>query len=202
MTTTTSSWDKALDIRRVTVWVVRILTYLIYAYIIVVEIILLLGFILKLFGANPTSGFVDWVYHALDRVMAPFRGIFAPIELGTAGNDVLAVFDTSIIFAMIVYGFVLLGFRLLLDWLTHRLAIIDARKAELDAENAAREAQARAEQARAAQEAAIAAAYAQASAPAAQPTPGTPAPSAPVPPAPGSPVPPPPPGPGTNPPSA
>ena len=201
MTTTTSSWDKALDIRRVTVWVVRILTYLIYAYIIVVEVFLLLGFILKLFGANPTSGFVDFVYHALDRAMAPFRGIFAPIELGTAGNDVLAVFDTSIVFAMIVYGFVLLLFRLLLDWLTHRLAIIDARKAELDAENAAREAQARAEQARAAQEAAIAAAYAQSSAPAPapQPAPGTPGPGAPAAPAPGS-VPPPPPG--SNPPSA
>ena len=194
-----------MDIRRVTVWIVRVLTYLIYAYIIFVEIILLLGFILKLFGANPTSGFVDWVYHALDRVMAPFRGIFAPIDLGTAGNDVPAVFDTSIMFAMIVYGFVLLGFRLLLDWLTHRLSVIDARKAELDAEHAA---QARAAQARAAQEAAIAASYAQTSAPvpAAQPVPGTPGPAAPAAPAPGAganPVPPPPPAPpGGNPPSA
>ena len=196
MTTSTSSWDKALDIRRVTVWAVRILGYLIYAYIIVVEIFLLLGFILKLFGANPSSGFVDWVYHALDRVMAPFRGIFAPIELGTAGNDVLAVFDTSILFAMIVYGFLLLGFRLLLDWLEHRLAIIDARKAELDAERARREAQA-------AQDAAIAA-YAQSQAVApAQPAAAVPSPVV-QPPAPAStpspnPVPPPPPPGGTSP---
>ena len=53
--------------------------------------------------------------------MSPFRGIFAPIELGTTANDVPAVLDTSILFAMIVYAIVLLGLRELIDWLTLRL---------------------------------------------------------------------------------
>ena len=36
--------------------------------------------------------------------MERFRGIFTPIELGLTGNDVEAVLDTSVLFAMLVYG--------------------------------------------------------------------------------------------------
>ena len=63
--------------------------------------------------------------------MAPFRGIFAPIELGTTGNDVAAVFDTSVLFAMIIYGIVALGFSVLIGWLSGRLDQIHAAEDEL-----------------------------------------------------------------------
>ncbi len=103
----------------------RVIGYLIYIYVVFVEIILFLGFFLLLFGANPSSSFVEWVYRSVDRAMRPFRGIFEPIELGTTSGDVPAVFDTSIIFAMIIYGIVALLLKAGLDWLTDRINRID-----------------------------------------------------------------------------
>lgn len=114
------------DPKRVVVWVTRAVSYVAYVYVLFVEIILLLGFLLKLFGANPTSGFVDWAYRNLDRVMEPFRGIFSPIELGTPGNsDVPAEFETSVLFAMVIYGILLLVIHIVIQWLTHRIDKID-----------------------------------------------------------------------------
>ena len=123
--------SKALSERKAIVWALRAVSYLVYFYLIVVEIILLIGFFLLLFGANPTAGFTQWAYRNLDRVMQPFRGIFAPIELGTTGNDVAATFDTSVLFAMIIYGIVALLFSVLIGWLSGRLDQIHAAEDEL-----------------------------------------------------------------------
>jgi hypothetical protein len=83
-----------------------------------------MGFFLLLFGANPDAGFSEWVYRGLDRVMAPFRGIFEPVPLN--GNSVL---DTSVMFAMIVYGIACLFLSALIAWLTDKLALQSARNA-------------------------------------------------------------------------
>ena len=83
----------------------------------------MLGFFLLLFGANPEAGFAEWVYRSLDRVMAPFRGIFESIEL--TGNSVL---DTSVLFAMIVYGIVGLCLSAAIDWLTEKMYQLRARQ--------------------------------------------------------------------------
>jgi hypothetical protein len=117
--------------RRAIVWIARAVSYLVYFYLLVVQVILLLGFVLLLFGASPTAGFTQWVYRNLDRVMAPFRGIFTPIELGTTGNDVPAIFETSVLFAMIIYGIVALVFGAVISWLSDRLGQFDAVEAEL-----------------------------------------------------------------------
>lgn len=58
--------------------------------------------------------------------MRPFRGIFEPIELGTTGNDVEAVFDTSVLFAMVIYGIVVLVIHAVISWLSGRIERIDA----------------------------------------------------------------------------
>jgi uncharacterized protein YggT (Ycf19 family) len=79
--------------------IARALTYLAYAFVIVALLILLLGFFLQLFGANPDAPFAEWLYRGLKRVMAPFRGLFEPVAL-----DGRSVLDVSILFAMIVYG--------------------------------------------------------------------------------------------------
>ena len=123
--------SKNLGERKAIVWALRAISYLVYFYLIVVEIILLIGFFLLLFGANPTAGFTQWAYRNLDRVMDPFRGIFSPIELGTTGNDVAATFDTSVLFAMIIYGIVALLFSVLIGWLSGRLDQIHAAEDEL-----------------------------------------------------------------------
>src|SRR3954468_18532287 len=104
--------------------VARILTYLVYAFTIVALIILMLGFFLLLFGANPDVPFAEWVYRSLARVMAPFRGLFEPVPLN--GDSVL---DPSIIFAMIVYGIVALALQALIDWLTQHLLVLRSRAA-------------------------------------------------------------------------
>ena len=96
--------------------IARALTYLVYAWVIVALVILVLGFFLELFGANPDAPFAEWVYRSLTRVMAPFRGLFEPVEL-----DGRSVLDTSILFAMIVYGIVATGLHALIEWLTDRL---------------------------------------------------------------------------------
>lgn len=95
----------------------RVLTYLVYAFVVVAMVLLLLGFFLLLFGANPNAPFAEWVYRGLARVMAPFRGLFEPVPL-----DGRSVLDVSILFAMIVYGLAALGLRTLIDWLTDRIA--------------------------------------------------------------------------------
>lgn len=112
--------------KRAVLWVLRAVTYLVYAYVIFVQIILGLGFVLLLLGANPTSGFVEWWYRNLDRVMEPFRGIFTPIELGmTQGNEVESVFETSVLFAMIIYAIVAVAVSAFASWLGKRMHRLD-----------------------------------------------------------------------------
>ena len=95
----------------------RALTYLLYALVVVAMVLLLLGFFLLGFGANPGAPFAEWVYRSLTRVMGPFRGLFEPVPL-----DGRSVVDVSILFAMIVYGLAALVLRALIDWLTDRIA--------------------------------------------------------------------------------
>ncbi len=105
-----------------TVRVARGLSYLVYAFVLIALIILVLGFFLLLFGANPDAPFAEWVYRSLARVMAPFRGIFEPVKLN--GDSVL---DTSVLFAMIVYGIVGMLLSALISWLTERLLALRRR---------------------------------------------------------------------------
>ena len=115
--------------KKAIVWLTRAIGYLVYFYVIVVEIILGLGFFLLLFGANPSSGFTEWVYRSLDRAMEPFRGIFTSIELGTTtGNEIPSVFDTSVLFAMIVYGILAVAIYSLVNWLSYRLARLERQE--------------------------------------------------------------------------
>ena len=122
----------ALRLRKGFVLATRVISYLIYFYVIVVEIILIIGFFLLLFGANPSAGFTQWAYRNLDRVMEPFRGIFTPIQLGTTSGNVEAVLDTSVLFAMIVYAIVAMLLGALTRWLSQRLRYLDAAEAEAE----------------------------------------------------------------------
>jgi uncharacterized protein YggT (Ycf19 family) len=106
------------------VWAGRALVYLVYFFATLALIVLTFGFFLLLFGANPDAAFAEWVYRSLDRVMAPFRGLFESIQLN--GQSVL---DVSVLFAMIVYGIVAMALRALIDWLTYRVHLIRQREA-------------------------------------------------------------------------
>jgi hypothetical protein len=45
----------------------RALVYLVYFFVMLSLAILVMGFFLLLFGANPDAAFAEWVYRALDR---------------------------------------------------------------------------------------------------------------------------------------
>ena len=114
------------DTNNAPLWLMRVaraLTYLVYAWVIVSLIILVFGFFLLLFGANPDAAFAAWVYRGLERVMAPFRGIFEPMRL-----DGKSVLDVSVLFAMIVYGIVAMVLHGLIGWLTDRVAELELKR--------------------------------------------------------------------------
>ncbi len=68
------------------------------------EILLAFRFFLKLLGANPSSGFVSFIYTVTSGFTAPFRGIFSTPTTG--GNIVTSVFETGTLLAMIVYALI------------------------------------------------------------------------------------------------
>ncbi|PKH42693.1 hypothetical protein SAMN05192575_103203 [Nocardioides alpinus] len=111
--------------RRAVLWGAKALGYLVYAYLVLTQIVLGLGFILLLFGANPEPAFVQWAYRSLDRAMEQFRGIFTSIELGQTGNDVAAVLDVSILFAMVVYAIIAWIIHAGVAWLAARITRLD-----------------------------------------------------------------------------
>lgn len=65
----------------------------------VVEVLLLVRFVFKLFGANAGQGFVSAIYGITEPLVAPFRGIFAQPD-GTQGFEIAALL--SIAFFLLV----------------------------------------------------------------------------------------------------
>lgn len=72
-----------------------------------IEVILLFRFVLKLFGANPAAGFVNFVYSLSGFFTAPFSGIFSSPT--TEGDVTTAIFEWSTLVAMAVYAIVAWG---------------------------------------------------------------------------------------------
>lgn len=105
----------------------QVLLWLVYVWVSITLVLLFLTFILELFGANPTAGFVEWVYRSTERAMAPFRGIFEPITLSDQ-----SLLDISVLFAMIVYAFVALGLHAAIEWVTRMLRREERREKEHD----------------------------------------------------------------------
>lgn len=73
----------------------------------IVEVLLVFRLVLKLLGANPNSGFVDFIYSISGPLNAPFRGIFTTPT--TQGNVTTSVFETSTVVAIIVYAIIAWG---------------------------------------------------------------------------------------------
>lgn len=69
-----------------------------------IEVSLLLRFVLKLLGANPANGFVDFVYAVTGVLTAPFDSIFGVTE--PRAGDVNSVFEPSILVAAAVYALI------------------------------------------------------------------------------------------------
>ncbi len=63
--------------------------------------------VLKLLGANPSSGFVSFVYSLSGIFTAPFTAIFH--RATTNGVETTAVFEPGTLIAMVVYALVVYG---------------------------------------------------------------------------------------------
>lgn len=73
----------------------------------VIEVFLALRFIMKLLGANPGSGFVDFVYAISGVFAAPFEGIFSSAT--AEGVETTSVFEPAILVAALVYWLIAWG---------------------------------------------------------------------------------------------
>jgi hypothetical protein len=102
---------------RVTIGTIgKVMLWFIYVWVLINLIILFLAFTLLLFGANPQAEFAQWVYRSAQRTMAPFRGLFEPVQISDK-----SVLDTSLLFAMIIYGLVALFLKAAIDWVTDHI---------------------------------------------------------------------------------
>lgn len=73
----------------------------------IIEILLGFRFVLKLFGANPESGFVDFVYVVSGVLTAPFDNIFGVTS--AKSGEIQSVFEPSILVALAVYALIAWG---------------------------------------------------------------------------------------------
>ena len=74
----------------------------------IVGVLLGLRFLLKLFGANASNGFVNWIYEVSGEILGPFRGVFPQANIDGF------VIEFSTIFALMVYMIIgLLAFYLI-----------------------------------------------------------------------------------------
>lgn len=96
--------------------IAKVMTWLVYAYLLLAVIVLTLAFFLLLFNASETADFTQWVYRSANRALEPFRGIF-PTVAGENGS----VISFAVLFAIIVYGIVALLLHALIAWIDNKI---------------------------------------------------------------------------------
>jgi len=85
-------------------WIARAISYLVGA----LEVLLILRFLLRLFGANTDNMFASFIYNLSEPFIAPFSTLFISPVTGGGAN----IFDVNVLIAMIVYA--ILGWLALL----------------------------------------------------------------------------------------
>lgn len=69
-----------------------------------IELAIGLRFFFLLFGANPNSPFVEWIYSVSALFVAPFAGILGQPTAVPSGTVVQSVFEPSTLIALVVYA--------------------------------------------------------------------------------------------------
>lgn len=105
-----------------------ILTAVVNFFLALVVGLLTIRVILRLFSANSSASFVNWIYTTTDTLMTPFRGIFPSPSIRPGGY----VLDLPALFAIIVYALVGYLILVLVGWLPSPLGdsdVVDDRPA-------------------------------------------------------------------------
>lgn len=82
--------------------------YFIYLIFGLLDALLAFRFVFKLLGANPATGFVNFIYDLSAIFIAPFVGIFNTSS--TDGAVVASIFEPATLVALIVYAVLAWGF--------------------------------------------------------------------------------------------
>lgn len=93
---------------------------LLYTLLDILEAMLTIRVLLRMFGANPASPFVAWIHAMTDPFVAPFAGIFPS---PAAGIDVAALV-AMLAYALLVYALVRLLDAVLLPTLPERHRVV------------------------------------------------------------------------------
>jgi uncharacterized protein YggT (Ycf19 family) len=67
-----------------------------------IMILLVVRLLLRLFGANVTTPFVQFIYNSSSSLLEPFRGIFSPVVIDTTAPSA-SVLETSTLVAIVFY---------------------------------------------------------------------------------------------------
>ena len=89
------------------------ITNSVYLLTSLLEALLGLRFLLRLFGANPDNAFAQFIYQLSEPFIAPFSTLFISPATNSGASIGKNIFDVNIIISMIAYA--------LLGWLTIRL---------------------------------------------------------------------------------
>jgi len=92
--------------------------YLVYFVFGLLDVLLGFRFVFKLLGANPSTGFVDFIYNLSAIFVAPFAGIF---NTSLAQGDVTtSIFEPATLVALIVYAVLAWGIVALIGVISGR----------------------------------------------------------------------------------
>lgn len=93
--------------------------YIVYFLFGLIDVLLVFRLILKLLGANPGSGFVNFIYALTQLFILPFVGIFSSAT--SRGLETTAVLESSVLVAIAVYAVLAWGIAQLVIILSGKL---------------------------------------------------------------------------------
>lgn len=94
----------------------RVITWLMYFWVVFGIAVLTLRVFLLLFSANMTAGFSRFIMDTSTDYLEPFRGIFVGRSVGDTGY-----LDVSALFAIIIYLFLAWAFHALIDFVQYKI---------------------------------------------------------------------------------
>jgi hypothetical protein len=94
------------------------LNYIIYLFLGLIEVLLVFRLVLKLTGANPESGFVNFIYGLSQILIVPFVDIFP--QATTQGVTTTAVLEPATLVAIVVFAVFALGLMQVVKILSRR----------------------------------------------------------------------------------